>query len=254
MEKQIEKMREFLEAKKELQKFKPFLPLDLQFFAKDGDDDSDDDDQEDEDDTEDEDDNDGSEPSLEQMLKDNPKLKKEFNALFKDRFNKRLKGVDLKKAKELLKAEQDKADDEEQEDKANSKKADEIDKKAQKLENKTKRLAVKEYAVDNDLNPKLVARLIDLDQIELDDEGEVDPDELEEIIEELADEFPELFRKSKDEDQEDDEDEDQTDTRKNRSHKVGSKKKTNKPKKGDLREAGKNKALERAKRKGLIKE
>jgi hypothetical protein len=256
MEKQIEKAREFIEAKK-AKGSKYLLPLDLQHFAgsKDKDEDEDQDEDEDEDlDDEDNDDEDSSDPSLEQMLKDNPALKKEFNKLFKDRFDKRLKGVDLKEAKRLLKEKSDKLDQDDQEDKDRKQKnkEDEISDKARKIEVKTKRLAVKEFAVDNNLNPKLLSRLIDLDKLELDDDGELDNDDLEELVDELTEEFPELFRKSKQADQDEDEDEEQDDKSKARSHKVGSKKKTNKPKDKDLREAGKNKALERAKRKGLI--
>lgn len=252
MEKQIEKALEFIEAKK-AKGSRYLLPLDLQTFAKDTDPGDDEDDLDDEDDnSDDEDDDDNEDPSLERMLKDNPKLKKEFNKLFKDRFDKRLKGVDLKEAKRLLKEKSDKADQDDQEDKDKKVKAknDEISEKERKLDNKLKRSAVKEYAIDNDLSPKLLSRLVDLSKLELNDDGEIDPEDLEELVDELTEEFPELFRKAKDEDQDEDEDT----TKKARSHKVGSKKKTNKPKPEDLREAGKNKALERAKRKGLIKE
>jgi len=253
---QIEKAKKFIEAKKELKNTQSFkYPFDLQFFAKGGeDDDLEDEDLDDEEEDQEEDEEESSDPSLEQMLKDNPALRKQFNSLFKDRFNKRLKGIDLKQAKKALKMMQEKEESEEEDQEDNKTKADEIAKKAQKLDTRIKRTAVKEYAVDNDLNPKLLSRLIDLNQLDLDDEGEVDPDDLEELVDELTEEFPELFRTSRDEDQDQDEDEDQEDTRKARSHKVGSRKKTNNPKAKDLREAGRQKALERAKRKGLIKD
>lgn len=252
MEKQIEMAKEFLKAKREKVSEPNLLTLDIQYFADKGDGqggEEDDDDEEEGDDEEDEDDQ--SEPSLEDLLEENPKLKKEFDALFKSRFKKRLKGVDLKEAKKALKAMKEQKQGEE--DQGDDDKADEVSAKTLKLENKTKRLAVKEYAVDNSLNPKLLSRLIDLDDLELDDDGEIDPDELEEKIEELTEEFPELFRKQNKADDEEDEEEDEEDTRRNRSHKLP-KRRTNKPKAGDLRESGKQKALERAKRKGLIKD
>lgn len=262
MEKQLEKMREFLEAKKQEEEQKAgYHRLDLQFFAggkeDDGDDPEDDDDPEDGEDPENDDDDpeDGSTPSLEQLLKENPDLKKQFDEMFKERFKKRLKGVDLKLAKKLIKEHSQKqqgkkADNDDGRDNL----GDEIAEKARKIELKAKRLAVKEYAVDHNLNPKLLARLVDFDRIELNEDGEVDPDDLEEVIEELTEEFPELFRSSKDEDSGEDEGDDQETKTKTRSHKVVSRKKTNKPKEKDLRELGKNKALERAKRKGLIKD
>lgn len=256
MEKQLEKAKQFIAAKKELDNEKNnWLRLDLTTFSKDKDDDLGDDDLDEDDDGEgDDEDDDDSEPSLEQMLKENPALKKQYNALFKSQFSKRLKGIDLKEAKRLLREEAErksKEEEDEDKDKANSK-ADEISKKEEKLNLRVKRAAVKEYAAENNLNPKLLARLVDLDKLDIDEDGEIDPDELEELVEELTEEFPELFRKVDSEDEE--EDEGETKKSKSRSHKVVGKKKTNNGKDVNLKELGKNKALERAKRKGLIKE
>lgn len=255
MERQIEKAREFIQAKKERSKNSWLKIGDMQFFAKDtgegSNEDEDNDTDEDEDDHEEDEEESG--PSLAQMIKDNPELKKEFNTLFKDRFNKRLKGIDLKEAKKALKLMEQKGQDDEEQDGEDHSKADEVKQKAQKLDRKLKRTAVKEYAVDNDLNPKLLARLIDLEKLDLDEDGELDPDELEEVVEELTEEFPEIFRADTTQENEDQEDGlGEAQNSKRRSHVVGSGK-TNKKKKENLREIGKAKALERAKRKGLIK-
>ena len=246
---QIERAKRFLDSKmSELEESK-LLPLNLQYFA-DGEDSGDegDSDDGDSDDSGDDDSEGGDQdPSLDELLKNNPDLKKQFDAMFKDRFKKRLKGIDLKKAKQLLKAEQGKdssSSDEDPEDIEESK----VTEKALKLERKLKRTAVKEYALDNGLNPKLVARLIDLDSLELDEDGDLDPDELEEAIEELTEEFPEIFRKS-DQTDDDEDSEDITSKKKSKSHTLGgtSYKKTNKKNdKTDLRDLGAQIAKERA--------
>ncbi|WP_028976445.1 hypothetical protein [Sporolactobacillus terrae] len=223
--------------------------LNLQFFAsEDGDDDEggDDDDQDDQDgDNEDDED---EEQTLEQMIKDDPKLKKQFNQLFKNKFDKRLKGVDLKKAKELLAKEQQKQDVNKDEG------SDEDDAKTAKLQlkldRKAKRLSVKEYAADHGQNPKLVARLVDLDKLELNEGGEVDPDDLEEAFDALEDEFPDLFAADDGGDDEDeDEDEERTSKKKRRSaYRPGSRQRGNKKPKHDPYESGKARALARHKK------
>lgn len=248
---QIERANRFIESKmKELEESK-LLPLNLQFFA-DGDSDNEDegDSEGDNDDSGDEGDSEGDnqDPSLEELLKNNPDLKKQYNALFKKQFNKRLKGVDLKKAKQLLKNQS--GDDADNGDDSEDKEESKVTEKALKLDRKLKRTAVKEYAVDNGLNPKLIARLVDIDSLELDDDGELDIDELEDAIEELSDEFPEIFRKADQADDDEDPEDVQT-KKKSRSHTLGGNahKKTNqKNKKDNLRNLGAQKAQERAER------
>lgn len=225
--------------------------LNLQFFAsEDGDDDEggdddQDDDPEDQDGDDDKDDDDEDDkPDLSQMLKDNPPLKKQFNELFKNRFDKRLKGVDLKKAKELLAKEQQNQDDDKQDDQVQDKDAEKTAKLQLKLDRKAKRLSVKEYAADHGQNPKLVARLVDLDNLELNEEGEVDPDDLEEAFESLEDEFPDLFTS-----QDDDDEEDESKSKKRHSsYRPGSRQRGNKQPKKDRYEAGKQRALARHKK------
>jgi hypothetical protein len=223
--------------------------LNLQYFSgEDGDDDEDGDDGDDQDDQdgdEDEDDQD-DEQTLEQMIKDDPKLKKQFNQLFKNKFDKRLKGVDLKKAKELLAKEQKNQDD--KKDEGN----DEDDAKTAnlqlKLDRKAKRLSVKEFAADHGQNPKLVARLIDLDKLELNEDGEVDPDDLEEAFDALEDEFPDLFVADDSDDEDEDEDEVPRHKKKNSGYRPGSRQRGNKKPKHDPYESGKARALARHKK------
>lgn len=225
--------------------------LNLQYFSsEDGDDDEDGDDEDDQDDPDgdDEDDEDqDDEQTLEQMIKDDPKLKKQFNQLFKSKFDKRLKGVDLKKAKELLAKEQQKQDD--KKDYGNDEEDAKTAKIQLKLDRKAKRLSVKEYAADHGQNPKLVARLIDLDKLELNEDGEVDPDDLEEAFDALENEFPDFFAADDDEDEdEDDEVERKSKKKKQSAYRPGSRQRGNKKTKHNSYESGKARALARHKK------
>lgn len=225
---------------------KPFVPhlgpLDLQFFAAGDDDsgdddgdDSNDDDQNDEDDSDDEDDI----PDLDELLKD-PVFKKQYNARFKEQLAKRMK----RHNKELERLKGDK-----KQDKGDDKGADDDDqtrineKRLLRAERREKRAIVKEFAVDNGHNPRLLARLIDLDEIELDEDGE--PENLDELFEDLEEEFPEYFGADKD----DNEDEEEEEWPRKKRFTPGARQKMNKKKKVDPREAGRQKALDRHKKK-----
>jgi hypothetical protein len=228
--------------------------LDLQFFAGEdsgdsdgGEGDSQGDDQDDPDDEDGGDDDEpDQEPELSQMLKDDPKLKKQFNQLFKSKFDKRLKGVDLKKARELLAKEQEKQQQEDQDKDDAADAAAKIAKRQEKLDRKAKRLAVKEYAADQGQNPKLIARLVDLDALELNEDGEVDEDDLEEAFDDIKADFPELFAEPEDNDDEDDDEEERSRTKHQRSaYRPGSRQRGNKKPKHGGYEAGKARALAR---------
>lgn len=116
------------------------------------------------------------------------------------------------------------------------------EKEIQRYERMGKRAMVKEFAVDNQVNPKLLARLINVDDIELDEDG--DPENLDELFEELEEEFPEYFGAT------DDEEDDEEDDKKSSKQRFtpGRKQKTNKKKKVDPYDAGRQKALERHKK------
>lgn len=225
--------------------------LNLQFFAEGGDESGNEAglDEEDDDLAGDNDEDEGpgdDEPNLEQMLKDNPKLKRQFNQLFKNKFDKRLKGIDLKKAKELLAKESKKPDDKARDETDMDEEVEKTAKLQLKIDRKAKRLAVKEYAADHGHNPKLIARLVDLDSLELNEDGEVDPDDLEEAFEAIAEEFPELFAP-------DEEDEDADGPRRSAkkpvaTYRPGSRQKGNKQPKTGGYEAGKARALARHKK------
>jgi hypothetical protein len=101
---------------------------------------------------------------------------------------------------------------------------------------------VKEFAADNGHNPKLLARLINIDAIELDDDGE--PENLDDLFDELEEEFPDYFGASDDVDDEGKE----SSKRKKTSYSPGARQKGNKKKKVDAKESGRQKALERHKK------
>src|SRR5699024_1881245 len=118
----------------------------------------------------------------------------------------------------------------------------EKEKRIERAERKEKRAMVKEYAVDNQVNPKLLSRLINVDDIELDDDGEAE--NLDELFEELEEEFPEYFGIADDDDEEDE----PSRKKKKSSFVPGSRQKGNKKKKVDPKEAGRQKAMERHKK------
>jgi len=102
-----------------------------------------------------------------------------------------------------------------------------------RAERREKRATVKEFAIDNGVDPKLLARLIDVDAIELDEDGE--PENLDELFEELQEEFPQYLKAQ----EESDEEEDQRTTKKKGFYSAGSTQKGNtKPKEKDGYEVG----------------
>ena len=203
------------------------LRLDLQFFAEKGDGDDDDDAGDDQDgDGDDGDDDDGDDdddtPNLDELLKD-PAFKKQYNAKMKEQLGKRMKKHERQLEKLKGAAGQDKggkggADDEPDEE-------SKTEARLARAERREKRALVKEYAADHGHSPKLLARLINIDDIELDDDG--DPENLDELIEELEEEFPELFGAGTD----DDADEEERPAKKRFT--PGAKQKGNKKKKPD---------------------
>lgn len=224
----------------ETEERKPFEPyfrsLDLQFFASDEDEEDEEEGQEDDSGEEDEDEEDA--PDLDELLKD-PAFKKQYNARFKEQLAKRMK----RHNKELERLKGDKKQDEDDDSEGDDDQARNNEKRLLRAERREKRAIVKEFAVDNGHNPRLLARLIDLDEIDLDENGE--PENLDELFEELEEEFPEYFGADKD-DGEDDEEEERP--RKKRFT-PGARQKMNKKKKVDPREAGRQKALDRHKKK-----
>jgi hypothetical protein len=222
-----------------------WLSLNLQFFAG-GDDDS----EEDPDDDLDDDNSEDDSPDLDELMKD-PKFKKQYQAKLKEQLGKRMKkykDVDPEEYRRLKgQADKKKAKDkEEEDDELESLKSEnkEKEKKLLRAERREKRAAVKEFAVDNGYNQKLLARLIDIDAVELDEDG--DPDNLEELFEEIQEEFPEYF--SDQDDDEDEDDEEEEPKKKSSRYAPGSKQKGNKRRKADKRSLGARRAAERHKK------
>lgn len=218
----IQKLTGGLPAETEENALKP-LKLDLQFFADDDDSDDDDSDADDSDDLEDEDSGDDDDsPSLDELLKDK-EFKKQYNKRLKEQLGKRMKkydGVDPKEYKRLKAA-------------ADKKKGKDVDpddgpdpeqqKRLLRAERREKKAVIKEFAVDNGHNAKLLTRLIDVDAIELDEDGE--PENLDELFEELESDFPEYFGTSDEDDEEE--------PVKKKKFVPGSKQKSNKSKEPD---------------------
>lgn len=221
----IEKLTGGLPAEEMEEKNVP-LRLDLQFFADEGDDDDDEGDgQGDDGDGADEGEGDDDDtPNLDELLKD-PAFKKQYNARLKEQLGKRMKKHErqLEKLKGKGAAGKDQDDDKGADDKGEPNETQAILARAERRE---KRALVKEYAADNGHNPKLLARLINIDDIELDEDG--DPENLEELIEDLEDEFPELFAAGV---ADDDNEEDERPAKKR--YTPGAKQKGNKKKKPD---------------------
>lgn len=219
-------------------KYKHRLKMNLQHFAE-GDDEGDDSDDDGDDSTDDEED----ELSLDELMKD-PKFKKQYQRKLKEQLNKRMKkfdGVDPEEYRQLKeKADKKKQkDQDEEDDEAESLKGEltEKEKKLARAEKKLKRSAVKEFAMEEGYDHKLLARLINLDEVEMDEDDE--PMNLEELFEEVQSEFPQYFgASSDDEEDEDEENYAQQKKKKRSSYQAGSNQKLNKKKKVDDYQAG----------------
>lgn len=210
--------------------FYPLVRLPIQFFSDLGGDPDDDDTNQDD------------EPNLAELIKKDPKLKKQYQELLKTQLGKRMKkfeDVDVEEYRQLKeKAEKGKnkgkgSDKEDQDDTDELK--SELKAKQEKLlraERREKRATVKEFAIDNGVDPKLLARLINVDDIELDEDGE--PENLDELFEELQEEFPQYLKAQ----EESDEEEEKT-TKKKGFYSAGSTQKGNtKPKEKDGYDVG----------------
>ena len=214
--------------------FHPLVRLNIQYFADGGNSGGDPDDG----DTDQDD-----EPNLAELIKNDPKYKKQYQELLQAQLGKRMKkfeGVDVEEYRQLKeKAEKGKdkgkgSDKDDQDDTDDLK--SELKAKEEKLlraERREKRASVKEFAIDNGVDPKLLARLINVDDIELDEDGE--PENLDELFEELQEEFPQYLKAQEDSDEE----EDQRATKKKGFYSAGSTQKGNtKPKEKDGYDVG----------------
>lgn len=180
------------------------LKLNLQFFSEDPDDkdkgDSDPDKTKDPDGKTDPDGTQEDEVTLNELFKAHPNLKTEYTSKFTKDFNKRLKGLDLEEARkavalmEKLGLDSDGNKKEEGKDKDKQPAAPD-NSKLNKFEKKAKDLSLKLFASDEGYNAKLIAALASsrLDDLDLNEDGELDKEDLEEIVEDLKADFPDAF-------------------------------------------------------------
>jgi hypothetical protein len=205
--------------------------------------------EEEEDDEEEDDEGEEDELNLKELLKD-PKIKKQHQELLKTQLGKRMRkyeGIDpeefrrLKEQADKKQKQKEEHDDDELEQLKTQNK--EKEKQLLRAERREKRALVKEFAVDQGVNPKLLSRLVDIDAIELDEDGEAE--NLEKLFEELQEEFPEYFTAQDDEEDE----EETTSTKRKGFYKAGHTQKSNKkPPEKKAYDIGKARALARHKR------
>lgn len=178
-----------------------FLRLDLQFFAEPPGDDP----QNDPGTPNPEDD---EPPTLAELIKQYPTLKAELKAEKAAAVSKRFKNYDfdVEEARTALREKKERElTGEAQIDPTNDAIVS-LSQKTNSLESKVKALSVENYAIANELDPKLLVRLgkDQIDSLQIDnDDFSLDSDELDEIVDGLRDEFPNLFSAPKEKKEED---------------------------------------------------
>lgn len=182
----------------------------------------------------------GSNNSLDEMMKD-PEFKKAYEAKLQEQLGKRLKkfeGVDPEEFKRLKDLEDKKKEAEMTEAQKLQAKIDAMEAEKLTFAEREKDIAVKEFAISNGLDPKLIARLIDKSGIKKSGE---DFEGIKEAVEAVQSEFPQLFQSE--------EGDDEQGQGSGQSGQGGSftlpKQKGNKPPKKGGYDAGKAKALAR---------
>lgn len=132
--------------------------------------------------------------SLDELLKD-AEFKKQYEEKLKEQLGNRMKkfeNVDLDEYKRL----KEEADKKKQEEMTDLEKAQaEVERLKQQtaaIEAREADLAVKEYAISNGYDPKLIARLINKSGIKKGDNGEFEG--IKEAVEAVQTEFPQLFQ------------------------------------------------------------
>jgi hypothetical protein len=133
--------------------------------------------------------------SLDELMKD-PAFKAQYEAKMKEQLGKRMKKYENVDPEEYarLKAEEDKKkQDEMTEAQKLQAKIDKMEADQQKIAEREKDIVVKEYAINEGLDPKLVARLIDKSGIKK--EGD-EFTGVEEAFKAVQEEFPQLFQGS----------------------------------------------------------
>lgn len=135
----------------------------------------------------------GGSNSLDEMMKD-PEFKKAYEAKLQEQLGKRLKkydGVDLDEYKRLKEEEDQKKQESMTEAQKLQAKIDAMEAERKSFEVREMDIAVKEFAISNSLDPKLIARLIDKSGIKKSGESF---EGIKEAVEAVQAEFPALFQ------------------------------------------------------------
>lgn len=267
-EKQKELALAFIQAKKSGKRFLIGGPGYLQTFAGDGgdddpgDDDPGDDDGDDDDNPGDDDDDDqgddidfeytrgsidqimtANKVDFNQLLKDNPLLKKAYTERFNKNMSKRLakfEGVNVEEYHDLKK----RSDAGNLEGDAKTWK-DKHDALKEQIKESSQQTAIQSVAIDMGLDKEqiaFVASMIKVKNLEMDDEGEWTG--IEDEIERIQEKFPRMFASAS---KDDDDDSDDQDGKKKSKYNPGKKKHNNDKKSTDPKERGRQRALERHK-------
>lgn len=164
------------------------LPLNLQFFADPGDPPG----------------NDPKDPpantdelTLAELLKTNPKINAEYKTKVEAAINKRFKSYDFdpEEAKVAIQEKKDRDANKGAEDAIVQAKIDGLEGKLAKLQDKAKQLAVETFAAANGLDAKLFTRLAgqEIAALKLDDNFDLDKEELDDVVNTLRADFPQIF-------------------------------------------------------------
>lgn len=221
-------MKEFLE------KFK----FDLQLFAE-NDDDNDDEGGEN---------NEGNKVDINELMKD-PEFKKQYENKMKEQLGKRLKkyeDVDVEEYKRLKEKEEKNEEEKMGEVEKLQKEVDKYKDKANtletKLEEREKIMAIKEQAIEKGYTPKLAVKLVDMEDVSKDDEGNWLMDT---AFEKMVSDFPEVFSSQQEGEGEGEQVEGEGEKNKGVRYQAGSKQKTNEQTPESDYDAGKQRALAR---------
>lgn len=132
--------------------------------------------------------------SLEELMKD-PTFKAQYEAKMKEQLGNRLKkfeGVDVDEYKRLKEEEDKKKQDEMTEAEKLQAKIDKMNDDLAKAEISMRDVAIKEYAIAQGMDSKLVSRLIDASVVKRGESGNFEG--IEEAVKTVTEEFPQLFQ------------------------------------------------------------
>ncbi len=132
--------------------------------------------------------------SLDELLKD-PIFKAQYEAKFQSQLNARFKkyeNVDPEEYKRLKAEEERKKQDELTETQKLELKLQAMEAERTTLVEKERDVTIKEFAIENGLDPKLISRLVDKSSIKQNESGQFEG--IAEAVEQIKTEFPQLFQ------------------------------------------------------------